>query len=159
MIGELPVEARADAYKARGLKMEEMLARGVANLIARIGGPLSLRLIIQPTIATILAIRAGWRDGRQGVGPYFWNVLVNVEQRRDLLRQGRRDVGKLFIMACLLDVVYQLIVVRWVYPLETLIVATTLAIVPYVLLRGVVGRLVRRLHRTPNPAVSGKESA
>lgn len=139
--------------------MEEMLARVVENLIARIGGPMSLRLIIQPTVATILAIRAGWRDGRQGVGPYFWNVLINLERRRDLLRQGRRDVGKLFIMACLLDVVYQLIVVRWVYPLETLIVATTLAIVPYVLLRGVVGRLARRLHRTANPAISGKGSA
>jgi hypothetical protein len=139
--------------------MEEMLARGMANLIARISGPMSLRLIIQPTVATILAIRAGWRDGRQGDGPYFWNVLFNLERRTELLRHGRRDVGKLFIMACLLDIVYQLIVVRWVYPLETLIIATTLAIVPYVLLRGVVGRLVRRLHRTPNPAISGKGSA
>src|SRR5215213_6172676 len=101
--------------------MEEMLARVLENLVARGGGPLSLRLIFQPTIATILAIRAGLRDGRQGAGPYLWNLLVTTERRKDLLRQGGKDVSKLFIMACLLDVIYQLIVVRWVYPLETLI--------------------------------------
>ncbi len=127
--------------------MEELLARVIRNLTGRVGGPMSLRLIIQPTIATILAIRAGLRDGREGAGPYFWNVLVNAGRRKDLLRQGWKDVGKLFFMACLLDIVYQLIVARWVYPLETLIVATVLALVPYVLLRGIVGRLARRWHR------------
>lgn len=130
--------------------MEEMLARVFKNLAERVGGPMSLRLIIQPTVATILAIRAGLRDGREGAGPYFWNVLVHLERRKDLLRHGWKDVGKLFVMACLLDIVYQLIVARWVYPLETLIVATVLAIVPYVLLRGIVGRLARRWHRPAN---------
>jgi len=134
--------------------MEEMLARVLENLVARGGGPLSLRLIFQPTIATILAIRAGLRDGRQGAGPYLWNLLVTTERRKDLLRQGGKDVSKLFIMACLLDVIYQLIVVRWVYPLETLIIATSLAIVPYVLLRGIVGRLARRLYHPADSAIS-----
>jgi hypothetical protein len=127
--------------------MEEILARFFKNLAERVGGPMSLRLLIQPTVATILAIRAGWRDGRAGGGPYLWKVINNPDRRRELVRQGRKDVGKLFIMACLLDIVYQLIVLRWVYPLETLIVATMLAVVPYVLLRGLVGRLARRWHR------------
>jgi hypothetical protein len=48
-----------------------------------------------------------------------------------------------FILAMALDVVYQLYVSRFVYPGEALIVAFVLAIVPYLILRGLVTRLVR----------------
>jgi len=40
-------------------------------------------------------------------------------------------------------VVYQLIVHRGVYILELLITAVTLAIVPYILLRGLISRIAR----------------
>jgi hypothetical protein len=133
--------------------VEELLMRVIKNLAGRVGGPMSLRLLVQPTVAIILAIRAGLRDGREGAGPYFWNVLVNLERRKDLLREGWKSVGKLFAMACLLDIIYQLIVARWIYPLETLIVATVLALVPYVLLRRIVGRLARRW-RKPSDTVT-----
>jgi hypothetical protein len=46
--------------------MEDMLSRVWESLIGRVGGPLTLRLLIQPTVATFLAIRAGWRDARAG---------------------------------------------------------------------------------------------
>ena len=53
----------------------------------------------------------------------------------------------MFSLAFLLDVVYQLIVFRWVYPFESLAVAIILAFLPYVLLRGVVNRIVSaRIH-------------
>ena len=38
--------------------MNDILARVWGNLYARLTGPMNLRLIIQPTVATILAIRA-----------------------------------------------------------------------------------------------------
>jgi hypothetical protein len=47
-------------------------------------------------------------------------------------------------MAMIIDGIYQLIVQRWIYPVEILIVAFLLAVVPYVLIRGPVNRLVRR---------------
>ena len=48
-----------------------------------------------------------------------------------------------------LDAIYQLIAHRGVYVLELLIVAPTLAFIPYVLLRGPVTRLVAMFsHRT-----------
>ena len=103
-----------------------------------------LRLVIQPTVATILALRAGLNDSRQGRMTYFWNVLLNLDQRKNLLREGWKDIGKLFIMAVVLDTIYQLIVARWVYPLETLFVAVVLAMLPYVLVRGLSSRLARR---------------
>ena len=123
------------------------------HLGGRADGPLTLRLFIQPAVALILATRAGLKDGRQGRTPYFWNVIFGGAQRKDLLREGWKDIGKLFVMACALDVVYQLIVARWIYPLETLIVAVVLAILPYVIARGIVGRLARRRSlRHPAPA-------
>jgi hypothetical protein len=52
-------------------------------------------------------------------------------------------VGKVFLVATILDVVYQLIVHRSVYTLELLITAVTLAIIPYVLLRGPISRIAK----------------
>jgi hypothetical protein len=50
-------------------------------------------------------------------------------------------VGKIFAVAVVLDVICQLIVLRWVYPDEALLVATTLAILPYLMVRGPVNRI------------------
>jgi hypothetical protein len=41
-------------------------------------------------------------------------------------------------------VIYELIVYRWVYPGQALIVAVVLAIIPYLLVRGPVTRVARR---------------
>ena len=46
-------------------------------------------------------------------------------------------------VAFVLDVVYQWIALRWVYPGEAFLVSIILAIVPYVLVRGPVNRLAR----------------
>jgi len=49
-----------------------------------------------------------------------------------------------FVLALVLDVVYQLIVARFVFPLETIVTAILLAIVPYLIVRGLVTRIVRK---------------
>ena len=71
------------------------------------------------------------------------------------MRQLWKDVGKLFLVAVVLDVVYQIIVLHWVYPVQTLIVATMLAIVPYLVVRGLANRS-RRPDYPANP-VTDKE--
>ena len=123
--------------------MNDILARLWQNLYGRLSGPLNLRLIIQPAVATILAIRAGLRDAHQDRAPFFWALLWNPAHRRELLRQGWKDVGKVFVLATILDVAYQLIVHRGVYSLELLITAVTLAIVPYLLVRGPISRIAK----------------
>jgi hypothetical protein len=52
-----------------------------------------------------------------------------------------------FILAIVLDVVYQFIEHRWVYPGEAILVAVILAIIPYLLFRGPVNRIARRSHK------------
>ena len=124
--------------------MEEALRRGWENLIGRSDGPMNFRLLIQPAVAIIFAIRAGLRDARNGQPPFLWAVFSNPDQRRELLRQGWKDVGTVFIVALILDSIYQVIVHSGIYTLELLITATILAIVPYALFRGLVTRLARR---------------
>jgi len=123
--------------------MNDIFARIWENLNARLTGPMNLRFIIQPTVATILAIRAGLRDARQDRGPFLWAVLWNPAHRRELLEQGWKDVGTVFLIATILDVVYQIIVHRGVYILELLITAVALAVVPYVLFGGPISRIAR----------------
>jgi hypothetical protein len=123
--------------------MEEIFTRAWRDLIGREGGPLSFRLIIQPMVAALLAIRAGLRDAREGRTPYFWALVSSPAHRRNLVQEGWKDVGKVFVLAVVLDVIYQLMVFRWLYPVETLLVATVLAILPYLAIRGPVTRIAR----------------
>jgi hypothetical protein len=126
---------------------QEFFARVWEMLIGRVDGPFTFRLLIQPTVAAIFAIRAGWRDARAHRPPYLWSIVTNPATRRELLRQGLADVGKVFIVAVILDLTYEMIVYRWVYPGQALIVAAILAFIPYLLIRGPVTRIVSRFVR------------
>jgi hypothetical protein len=123
--------------------MDEFVARAWENLLGRVDGPMSLRLVLQPMMAAILAVRAGLRDARAGRPFYIWAVVRHPLHRADLLREGWRDVGKVFVVAVVIDIVYQWIVFRWIHPVGLLIVAFFLACVPYLLIRGPVNRLMR----------------
>jgi hypothetical protein len=133
--------------------MDHMWARVTSQLIARVTGPMKFRLVLQPAMASFLAIRAGLADARAGKPPYFWGVVWNRGHRAAMIKDGWKSIGKVFILAVLLDVVYQIIVLRFVYVGETVIVAFLLAIVPYLLIRGPVTRLARK-KKTPAPTRS-----
>jgi hypothetical protein len=122
----------------------ELLLRTWEELIARVSGPFSFRIVMQPTVALILAIRAGVADARSGNPPYLWALFVDHVRRHDLIRTGWKHMRQVFILAFVLDVIYQLVVLRWIHPLQALIVATVLAVVPYLCFRGLVARVVRR---------------
>ncbi len=127
--------------------MEEVLRRAWENILGRSDGPLHFRLILQPAMAIVFAIRAGLRDARDAKPPFLWEVFSNPAQRQELFRQAWKDVGTVFIVALVIDAIYQLIMHSSIYVLELLVTAALLAIVPYVLLRGLVTRLVRQLPR------------
>jgi hypothetical protein len=103
---------------------------------------LHFRLILQPLVATILAIRAGWADAWAGRPIFFWTLVREPGKARTELTNVWKFVGKVFLVAVILDVVYQLIVLQWIYPVETLIVATMLALVPCMVVRAIGNRIV-----------------
>ena len=130
------------------MTIDEFFWRVWEMLIGRAGGPFTFRLILQPIAAAIFAIRSGLRDAREGRPPYFfWSVFTNPACRPELLGQAWKDVGRVFIVAVVIDVIYELIVYRWVYPGQAVIVATVLAIIPYLMIRGPVTRIARRFPR------------
>jgi hypothetical protein len=124
--------------------VDDVFARVWDNLIGRVSGPMKFRLVLQPLMAIIFATRAAIKDAREGHPPYFWAMFTNPAERRKELQSGWKDVGKVFVIAILIDVVYQIIVIKWVYPGELVIVAIILAIVPYLLVRGPLNRILRR---------------
>jgi len=133
--------------------MEELVTRIVGDLIGRLTGPLTLRLFLQPGVATYFAIRDGLRDAREGRPPHFWRMVTGpLEARKRRARETIRAVLKVFIMAVVFDCAYQVLVFRWVYPFEAIVTAVILAMLPYVALRGVVNRLARTRRQSESEA-------
>jgi hypothetical protein len=122
-----------------------MIERGWEDFLARPSGSLSFRFIMQPTMAALLALRAGIQDAREGKQGYLWALVSKPERRVELLHEGWRGARTIFLVAIVLDCIYQLITVRFIYPLELLFTATLLAFVPYALLRGPFNRGARLL--------------
>jgi len=121
----------------------EIVQRFVENIFGRLDGPLHFRFILQPLVATIFAVLSGIKDAKEGKTPYLWRFICNREYRWELIKDAWKHVMNLFIIAVILDVIYQVNVFHRFYPVETLAVAFILAFVPYLLLRGPVTRLVR----------------
>ena len=124
--------------------IDDIFSRVAEDLVGRVSGPMKFRLLLQPTMATIFAIRAGLKDAREGRPAYFWAIFTEPALRGPLIKEGWQAVGKVFIIAVIIDIVYQYIVFRWFYPGEAILVAVILALVPYLLIRGPVNRIARR---------------
>ncbi len=123
--------------------MDGMWARVASQLLARVSGPMKFRLVLQPCMAAFFAIRSGLADAKAGKSPYFWSLLLDSGQRKNIAKDGWKSVGRVFMLALVLDGVYQIIELHFVYPGEAVIVAFVLAILPYLILRGLATRLAR----------------
>ena len=121
----------------------ESLTRAIDELLGRASGPFHFRLILQPVMASIFAIRAGIRDAREGKPAFLYTFVVHADKRKKLAALAWADVGKIFILAIVLDTVYQLVVFHAFRSLQTLIVAVVLSLIPYALVRGPAMRIAR----------------
>jgi hypothetical protein len=117
------------------------------ELLERLEGPMSLRLLFQPLMATLFAVRDGLGDAKNRRPPWLWSVFAEPEHRHELLRNGWKSVSKVFIAAIVLDLVYQLVSSKGheCHVLESLWVAAVLALVPYAMLRGITNRLAEAI--------------
>jgi hypothetical protein len=111
------------------------------NVIDRPNGPLSFRFILQPSMATIFAMRDGLRDARRYRSPFFWTIFWNPRERRGRLREGLNATAKIILVGLLMDTIYQVLALQAFHPNEALIVALLLAFLPYLVVRGLATRL------------------
>jgi hypothetical protein len=125
--------------------LTDTIARGWVNLVDRLGGPMSFRLLMQPAVAIFFAVRAGIRDAQENKPTFLGCALSNPSSWRARMRLSWKDVGTVFIVAVILDAIYQVVVHSGIFAVELLITATVLALVPYMVVRDLVSRVARRL--------------
>ncbi len=116
----------------------------VEGLLARLHGPMSLRFLMQPLMALFFAVRDGRRDARDGNAPYFWGLLSDRANRREMLASGWKSIAKVFVVAIVLDFAFQWVVFHDLRPAGALLAGVILALVPYLVIRGPINRLLRR---------------
>jgi hypothetical protein len=119
----------------------------VVEMGERAAGPLSMRLLVQPAVASVLAIRDGLKDAREGRPAFLWSIATDPEHRSYLVRDGWKSAGKVFLLVIALDFVYLLIALQEFLLRQSLILALILAMIPYVVLRGLTTRISGLLRR------------
>ena len=123
--------------------MDDFLTRFSSDLLGRVTGPFSFRLILQPTMAAICALRDGVKDAKTGRPAYLWRMLTHPAEGRHLLAEGWRAVLRIIVLGIVMDLAYQVMVFGRLRPLEMIVVVLTLAFIPYLLLRGPFNRIAR----------------
>jgi len=125
-------------------------SRAIEQLLGRLSGPMWFRFLLQPMMAIFLAIQAGLSDARQNKPAFLGEFIRNPVERKQLMHSAWKQLSKLVIVAFLLDCIYQIVVLKTFYLLQALLVAFLLGVVPYVLLRGPLRRVLRRKYSKPN---------
>jgi hypothetical protein len=123
--------------------VDDTLTRIWTDLVARLTGPFAFRFILQPVMGLIFAWRDGVQDAKAGRPPYFWTIFTQPEERTRLLQEGLHKVGRVIVLGIVMEVAYQLIVLRWIYLGEMALMVFGLACLPYLLLRGSINRIAR----------------
>ncbi|MGC1387492.1 MAG: hypothetical protein WA807_05730 [Steroidobacteraceae bacterium] len=129
--------------------MDNMWQLFADQLHDRVSGPMKFRIVLQPIMATYFAIRSGLRDAKTGKDPYFWSFLIGRGRRFDLVKDGWESVGRVVLLAGGLDLVYQYFVQSSIHLRAAVIVAFVLAVVPYVIVRGIATRIANALMPRP----------
>ena len=88
--------------------MHDIWMRFMENLSHRVGGTMRFRFILQPTMALIFATIDGLKDAKSGKAPYFWSLFTEPQHRIERLKHGWKSVGKVFVLAIVLDVIFQI---------------------------------------------------
>jgi hypothetical protein len=130
----------------------DVLSRMWEDLVVRPGGPMSLRFVLQPAMAALLAIHDGIRDARTGRSPYFWTVLRDSHARTTRLEEGLAATARILVLGLAMDLIYQTRMLGTFHPTEAAVVALALAFVPYLLMRGPVARLARWWQSPASPS-------
>ena len=109
-----------------------------SDIFARATGPMTFRFYLQPTMALIAAVHDGLRDTRFGHHSFFWSAAVDPTKQAGRLREGLRSTARIVLLGLSMDVIYQIKVLDRFYPVEALMMAILLAVVPYFIFRWIV---------------------
>jgi hypothetical protein len=118
-------------------------ARLWRDVFDRPGGPMSFRFFLQPIMAAIAALHDGIADARSGRRPYLHTVLYDPAARGERLQEGLFSISRIILLGFAMDAIYQWRVLDTFYPAEAVVITLILAVIPYIILRGPIGRIGR----------------
>jgi hypothetical protein len=113
------------------------------DIFDRVHGPMTFRFLLQPAMALVAAIPDGIRDARLGHKAFFWSALWDPNAPKGRLREGLTSTARVVLLGLSMDAIYQLKVLDHFYPVEALMMAILLAVIPYFVLRWIVEVVAR----------------
>jgi hypothetical protein len=130
------------------MSLDELLTRFWSEIGARPKGPMAFRFFLQPAFATFFACRDGIRAARKGNPAFLWALLVWSGHRRELLHEAWTSIGRVFMMAVVIDLIYQALEFGGIRPLQAIFVGLLLGVLPYLVLSGPANRAARSFLQT-----------
>ncbi len=120
-----------------------------ADILSRLHGPMTFRFFLQPSVAFVAALTDGIRDARLGHKSFFWTALWDRNKQPGRLREGMMSTSRVVLIGLSIDAIYQFKMFDRFYPVEALMMAVLLALIPYFIFRWIVELIARwRLARS-----------
>ena len=114
-----------------------------SNIFGRMEGPMTFRFFLQPTMAFIAALADGIRDARFGHKSFFWSARHDPTLQAGRLREGLTSTARVVLLGLSMDAIYQFKVFDRFYPVEALMMAILLAVIPYFIFRWIIELVAR----------------
>jgi hypothetical protein len=113
------------------------------HVVEMVGGPGTLRFLLQPAIAVALGILHGLRDRRAGLPPYLSGLRHARGRRLQHLGAGLRAILVPLCIALLAAFTFQYVIRSRVYVFYGLLYATLFVAAPYLVTRELANRLTQ----------------
>jgi hypothetical protein len=113
------------------------------DIADRIHGPMTFRFYLQPAMALLTALPDGISDARLGHKSFLWSTLWEPGAPTGRLREGLISTARVVLLGISMDVIYQFKALDRFYPVEALVMAILLAVIPYFVFRWIVERIAR----------------
>ena len=118
----------------------EVHRRFWADIFERLHGPMTFRFYLQPVMAALAALPDGIRDARLGHKSFFWSTWWDKSASAGRLREGAISTARVVLLGLSMDMIYQFKVLDRFYPVEALMMAVLLAVIPYFIFRWIFER-------------------
>jgi hypothetical protein len=115
------------------------------------GGKHQIRLVLQPLVALALGMRIGVRDAKHGRDPYFKMLVQSHGHRLQILKLGLRDAIIPLCLAFVVDAILQYLILNYVRPMASVVVAAVLVFGPFAIGRGLGNRIWQARHHRQIP--------
>ena len=113
------------------------------NIFGRLEGPMTVRFVLQPTMAFLAALHDGVQDARRGHKSFFWSTPGDSTTQHGRLREGLTSTARVILLGLSMDIIYQFKVLDHFYPAEALMMAILLAVIPYFVFRWLIELVAR----------------